>query len=192
MAKRQSGGEYNYARSTFAQTQESMEMFFDDQVAPLAGGVILSLLTILFGFSLGGIFGALESGFKPMMRAKGAKVLDTVYGGDEAALTAAVNRGWKYAIRGHLHGGAIGTSSLVSILLLAMLGEPGWFEQVCAWALGAGGMLYSAYWILAGFRVPLTGDGKTAKESLWYIAIPGAGLCLGGLAGTILAFILAL
>ena len=52
MAKRRPRGEYNYARSTFAQTQESIEMFFDDQVAPLAGGVILSLLTILFGFSL--------------------------------------------------------------------------------------------------------------------------------------------
>jgi hypothetical protein len=169
-----------------------MEIFVDENLQPMAGGIILSLLTILFGFSLGGIFGALESGFKPWLRAKGEKVLDSVYGGDRDKLESSVNRGWKYAIRGHLHGGALGTSGLVAILLLALLGEPGWFEILCAWALGAGGLLYSAYWIMAGFRVPVVGNGKEAKESLWWIAMPGAGLCLGGLAGTILAFIIAL
>jgi hypothetical protein len=167
-------------------------MTFDDQLAPLAGGVILSLLTILFGFSLGGIFGALESGFKPWMRARGEKVLDTVYGGDRDKLEAAVSKGWKYAIRGHLHGGAIGTAALASIMLLTTLGEPGFIEIASAWALGAGGMLYSAFWIFAGFRTPLVGNGSQAKESLWYIAMPGAGLCLAGLVGTLIAFIAAL
>lgn len=165
---------------------------FDDQLAPLAGGVILSLLTIFFGFTLGGVFGALESGFKPWMRKRGETVLDTVYGGDRDKLEKAVSKGWKYAIRGHLHGGAIGTASLSCIVLLALLGDPGFIETASAWAFGAGGLLYSSFWILAGFRTPLVGDGSQAKESLWYIAMPGAGLCIAGLVGTMVAFIAAL
>lgn len=164
-----------------------MNAFAETQLLPLAPGLLLSLASIFFGFALGALFGALESGFKPMMRASGMAVIDSVYGGDTEALEKAISKGWKYAIRGHIHGGAIGTSALASILLMALLGEPGLLEKISAVSFGAGSLLYSSFWIFAGFKAPKVGKPKEAKESLWWIAMPGAGLCMIGLVGTFLS-----
>lgn len=164
-----------------------MNEFAATQLLPLTPGILLSIASIFFGFALGALFGALESGFKPMMREAGMKVLDTAYAGDKDKLEAAVSKGWKYAIRGHIHGGAIGTSALACILLMAMLGPPGMLEQISALAFGAGSLLYSSFWIAAGFKAPKVGKPKEAKESLWWIAMPGAGLCMIGLVGTFLS-----
>lgn len=161
-----------------------MNEFAATHVLPLAPGILLSLASIFFGFVLGAIFGALESGFKPKMRAAGMAVIDTVYGGDKEKLEKAVSKGWKYAIRGHIHGGAIGTSALACILLMALLGEPSLLEKISALAFGAGSLIYSSFWIFAGFKAPKVGKPAEAKESLWWIAMPGAGLCLIGLVGT--------
>ncbi len=164
-----------------------MNEFAHTQLLPLAPGILLSLLSIFFGFVLGALFGALESGFKPIMRENGKKVLDTVYGGDTDKLEAVVSKAWKYAIRGHIHGGAIGTSALACILLLSLLGAPGLLEKVSAVSFGAGSLIYSAFWIVAAFKAPSVGKPKQAKEDLWWIAMPGAGLCLIGLTGTFIS-----
>jgi len=164
-----------------------MNAFAHDQLLPLAPGIILALLGILFGFVLGALFGALESGFKPILREKGRAVLDTVYGGDADKLEAVVSKAWKYAIRGHIHGGAIGTSALATILLLSLLGEPGWLEKISALSFGAGSLLYSSFWLAAAFTAPAVGKPKQAKENLWWIAMPGAGLCLIGLVGALIS-----
>lgn len=160
------------------------------QILPLAPGLLFSIASIFFGFALGALFGALESGFKPMMREGGMKVIDSVYGGDTEKLEKAVAKGWKYAIRGHIHGGAIGTSALACILLMGVLGEPGMLEKVSSLAFGAGSLIYSSFWIFAGFKAPKVGKPKEAKESLWWIAMPGAGLCMIGLVGTFLSLLI--
>jgi hypothetical protein len=165
-----------------------MEQFVDTRLVPLAPGIIFALLGIFFGFALGALFGALESGFKPLLRASGQKVLDSVYGGDADKLEAVVSKAWKYAIRGHIHGGGIGTSALASILLLSLLGPPGLLEIVSAWSFGAGSLIYSSFWIAAAFKAPSVGKPKQAKEDLWWIAMPGAGLCIIGLVGTLISF----
>lgn len=164
-----------------------MNEFADTQLLPLAPGIFLSLLSIFFGFSLGALFGALESGFKPIMRESGKAVLDSVYGGDTDKLEAVVSKAWKYAIRGHIHGGGIGTSALACILLLALLGPPGLLEKISSLSFGAGSIIYSSFWLFAAFKAPSVGKPKEAKESLWWIAMPGAGLCLIGLVGTFLS-----
>ncbi|MDG2308787.1 MAG: hypothetical protein P8R42_29755 [Candidatus Binatia bacterium] len=164
-----------------------MNDFADTQLLPLAPGIILSLLSIFFGFVLGALFGALESGFKPIMRESGKAVLDTVYGGDAAKLEAVISKAWKYAIRGHIHGGAIGTSALACILLLALLGPPGLLEKISATSFGAGSLIYSSFWLVAAFKAPAGGKPKQTKEELWWIAMPGAGLCLIGLVGTLIS-----
>lgn len=46
---------------------------------PLAPGVISALLAILFGFVLGGAFGAAEESIKAHVNRSGEEVLDTVY-----------------------------------------------------------------------------------------------------------------
>jgi len=167
-----------------------MTEFAQTQLLPLGPGLFLSLVSIFFGFVLGALFGALESGFKPMLRKRGEAVLDEVYGGDVDKLEEVVAKGWKYAIRGHIHGGAIGTSALAANLLLALLGVPGTLEKLSALFFGAGSIIYSFFWLAAAFRAPVVGKPKQAKEDLWWIAMPGAGLCLVGLVGSMLALCL--
>lgn len=166
-----------------------MDDFAQTQLLPHAPGIILALISIAYGFALGGLMGYLDSDAKDMLRQRANRVLDTVYGGDEEKREKVVSKGWKYCIRAHIHGGAIGTSALTAILLLALLGPPGLLERLSSLAFGAGALLYSIYWLLAGIRTVEMGVPKQAKESLRLIAIPGAGMAIAGLVGTILAFL---
>ena len=47
-------------------------------------GILLALLTLLYGFGLGGAFGAFEDNIKGSLEASAISVKDTVYQGDEA------------------------------------------------------------------------------------------------------------
>ncbi len=151
---------------------------------PLAAGLLLAFTTILFGFALGGAFGAVEAPIKKRLETSGTAVLDTVYKGDVAAKDAVVKKSWEYLQRAHLHGGAIGTAAAVAILALILLCPPRPLEKASALAFGAGGLLYSTFWLVAGLKAPGMGSTGLAKESLSFMAIPGAGLCLLGLLGT--------
>jgi hypothetical protein len=153
----------------------------------LAPGVILALLSILFGFFLGGAFGAAEDAMKNRLRVSADNVLDTVYGGDEQKRDAVVSKSWSYLKRAHLHGGGIGATALAAIVLLALLGPPGRLERISSAAFGAGALLYSIFWLAAGFTAPALGSTGAAKEALGFLALPGAGLSLLGLLGTLIA-----
>lgn len=161
----------------------------NENMKPLLPGAILALSAILFGFLLGGLFGAAEGAIKGQLRASADAVFDTVYDGDEARRDKIVNKSWSYLKRAHLHGGAIGAVALAAIVLLGMLGEVGILERVSSLALGGGALLYSVFWLIAGFMAPGMGSTGDAKEALDFLAIPGAGLCLLGVAGTLLSTI---
>lgn len=152
---------------------------------PLAAGLLLAFTAVLFGFALGGAFGAVESRIKGRLERSGAAVLDTVYKGDVAAKDAVVKKSWEYLQRAHLHGGAIGTAAAVAILALILLCPPRPLEKASALAFGSGALLYSVFWLCAGLIAPGLGSTGQAKETLSFMAIPGAGLCLLGLLGTI-------
>jgi hypothetical protein len=152
----------------------------------VAAGACLALLAILFGFVLGGAFGAVEDRIKGRLEASGSAVVETVYKGDAAAKDAVVKKSWSYLTRAHLHGGAIGTAALASIGALILLTPLGLPAQLSALAFGAGALLYAAFWLIAGFIAP--GMEHGAAESLAFIAIPGAGLCLLGACGTLSAW----
>lgn len=155
----------------------------------MAVGACLSLLAILLGFSLGGAFGAAESLILRRLDRSGTAVLQTVYQGDVAAKDAVVKRSWANLQRAHLHGGAIGTASLASILALVLLSRLGALAKASTLAFGSGALLYSLFWLVAGFTAPGLGGTGVAKESYSFIAIPGAGLCILGLLGTILSVV---
>ncbi len=152
---------------------------------PLLPGAILALLAILFGFGLGGAFGAAEDSIKGSLRSSADAVFDTVYQGDAGKRDAVLSKSWAYMKRAHMHGAAIGTAALSAILLLALLGNAGLFERILSLSLGAGALLYGIFWMLAAFTAPSLGSTSAAKESLGFLAVPGAGLSLLGVCGTL-------
>jgi hypothetical protein len=153
----------------------------------IAAGACLAPLAMLFGFGLGGAFGAVEGSIKRRLDGSGAAVLQTVYKGDAAAKDAVVKKSWDYLIRAHLHGGALGTAALASILLLLVLGRAGTLEKSSALAFGSGALIYASFWLVAGLIAPGMGSTGAAKESLAFMAIPGAGLCILGACGTLVS-----
>jgi hypothetical protein len=143
-------------------------------------GLCLAMLGILFGFVLGGVFGAAEDSLKEYLQAQGEAALTSAYGGDEAAMEAVVTKSWSYFKRAHMHGGAIGTSSVALIVMLILLCRPGKLASTAAIASGLGAVLYPVFWLWAGAIAPGMGSTGAAKEALEFIAIPGAGACLAG------------
>ncbi|QDT00457.1 hypothetical protein [Adhaeretor mobilis] len=154
---------------------------------PLAPGIILALLSIAFGFLLGGAFGAAEDSIKGHLRSSADPVFETVYQSDASKRDAVLSKSWEYMKRAHLHGGAIGAAALASIVLLGLSGSTGLLERTSAAAFGAGSLLYSGFWLVAGLAAPSVGSTGAAKEALSFLAIPGAGLCLLGIGGTLLS-----
>ena len=149
-------------------------------------GLFLSMAAILYGFAIGGAFGLAEAAMKDNLNQSGTAVLDAVYKGDVAAKDAVVAKSWEYMKRSHLHGGAIGAAGVGFILAMIVLCRPGRMAGWCAVAFGSGAIIYSVYWLFAGLIAPGMGSTGEAKEALNFIAIPGAGLTLLGMTGSMI------
>lgn len=158
-------------------------------IKALAPGAFLALLSIAFGFVLGGAFGAAEDSIKGHLRSSADAVFETVYGGDASKRDAVVSKSWTYLKRAHLHGGAIGAAAVASIALLGLFGRIGRLERATSLAFGAGALVYASFWLAAGLKAPALGSTGDAKEALRILAIPGAGLCLLGIAGTLFSIV---
>jgi len=165
---------------------------------PLAGAA-LGLIAIVFGFGLGGAFGAAEDAIKARLQAS-AEAAQGLYlakaaaeADPEAAALAEskklLEKSWVYLQRAHLHAGALGTVTLAVSLLLGRLTAPWRLKQLASVCLGVGAVLYPLFWMLAAFRAPGLGSTGAAKDSLSWLAIPGSGLCLIG-AGLALLLVL--
>lgn len=151
-------------------------------------GIVLSLITLLFGFGLGGAFGAFEDKIKGSLASSAMAVKDSVYNGDEAAMGKVTSKAWTYMKRAHMHANGIGTSSLVLILLLAAVPASMTIRRCVAAGLGAGALGYSSFWLFAARRAPALGSTHDAKESLSWLAVPSAGLLLVGLIAVLVLF----
>lgn len=162
-----------------------MDTFAATRLNPLLPGFVLALCALLFGFGLGGAFGAAEDNIKGVLEADAAAVVATVYEGDQAKADAVVSKSWSYLKRAHMHAGGIGAAALAMLLLLAMLGPPTGATRLTALALGLGAVLYPLFWLLAGFKAPGLGSTGAAKDALEWMAIPGAGAVLLGTFGTL-------
>jgi hypothetical protein len=139
-------------------------------------GLALALLTILFGQAMGIVFGVNEDLFHDRFRASALEVRDTIYKGDDAAIELVLNRAWRYMLRAHLHAGGMGTTALALIILLGIVCPPRKLAAAASVALGAGGLGYALYWLLAGFRAPGMGGTGPAKESLSWLAMSTSGM----------------
>ncbi|HDZ20832.1 hypothetical protein LCGC14_0366670 [marine sediment metagenome] len=149
-------------------------------------GLVLALLTIAFGFFLGGAFGLWEDSMKGHLEAQAQAADESVYEGDAAKMKTITDKSWVYLKRAHLHGGAVGGVALVIILLVAALPVHRCVKAMDALALGLGGLGYSVSWLLAGLRAPALGSTGLAKESLAWFARLSAALVLAGVCAAIL------
>ncbi len=145
---------------------------------PALPGLTLAVLTLLFGFGLGGLFGLNEDAIKSRLTASAAAVQGSVYQGDDAAAQAVVAKSWTYMQRSHLHAGGLGTAAVALTLLVVLLGASPAITRAASLGLGAGALGYSVFWMWAGFRAPALGSTGAAKASLEWLAMPSAGLLL--------------
>jgi uncharacterized membrane protein len=150
------------------------------ELRPMRWGIMLSLTAILFGFVLGGIFGAIEAPLQDQLRQSGELVLSSVYNGDKAALDKVLAKSWTYYKRAHMHAGAIGTATLLMAMLLGGLPGSETMKRFVSLGLGLGAIGYSSFWLAAGRMAPALGGTGAAKEALTWLAVPSAGLLLLG------------
>jgi hypothetical protein len=121
-------------------------------------GLAVAVLTVLFGFAMGGIFGLNEDIVKNRLATSASAVTATVYQGDAAAAEPVVAKSWEYMQRAHLHGGAIGTAAVGLIVVMLLIGTTPRATRVLSLALGLGGLGYAVFWMWAGFIAPGLGS----------------------------------
>jgi len=153
-----------------------MRDIFESHLRPLGLGLILALLAGLLNIGLGIAFGAFEPSLKDGLEESGRAALVEKYGGDEAKMKAVTSKAWVYFQRAHLHGGAMSTSALACILLLAFARGPRRVMQGAAFGLGFGALGYGIFWLLAGKMAPGLGGTGAAKDALEWLALPSTGL----------------
>lgn len=148
---------------------------------------MLGMLTLLYGFGMGIVFGLAEDSVKGTMQESADAVMAEVYKGDQDKAKAVLSKAWSYQKRAHLHAGGLGAASLVLIVLLALATRPTIATRTAGVMLSAGALGYSAFWMLAGFAAPGLGSTDAAKESLAWLAMPTSGaVVLGTLATAVL------
>ena len=156
---------------------------------PVKFGIALAIFTILYGFMLGGSFGAKEDSIQEFLKSQAQPVFTTVYKSDQAKMDAVVDKSWNYMIRSHMHGGGIGTASLILITILALMNIQALIKIILSTGISLGGFGYSFFWLMAGIRAPALGSTGLAKESLSWLAIPSAGLLILGTLSVLLLVI---
>ncbi len=82
-------------------------------------GIVLALITLCYGFGLGGAFGAFEDNIKGHLKAESKSVLTDVYKGDEGKMKKITSKSWVYFKRAHLHANGLGVIALGLILFLS-------------------------------------------------------------------------
>jgi hypothetical protein len=140
-----------------------------------SAGLMLSILTILYGQGMGIVFGLNEDVIKTRLKTDAAEVLGTIYENDGVAAKAVVDKSWNYMERAHLHAGAMGTTAVALTAILCLVGASRPATAAISATLGAGGFGYSVFWMWAGFRAPGLGSTGDAKESLKWLAMPSSG-----------------
>lgn len=159
---------------------------------PVLPGLLLAVTTLLFGFGLGVVFGLNEDIIKSRLKASADAVSTVMYQDDAAKSKAVLDKSWVYMQRAHLHAGGLGVVAVSLSLLVVLLGTGPRVARAVSLGLGAGGLGYSVYWLLAGLRAPGLGGTTAAKESLTWLAIPASGIFVASTAAVAVLILLAM
>ena len=113
-------------------------------------GIVLALLSILFGGLLGLSFGCCEDNIKSLLKEKAANVLSEKYAGKQELADKVIKKSWICIKRAHFHSQTMGIISIVFSLLVAWLKFPPSFNLVYLFlaALVVWIMVFSGYLLL--------------------------------------------
>ncbi len=138
-------------------------------------GVLVAMMAILFGGSLGLSFGCCEDNIKDILNRSAEKALSEVYKGDQAKADKVVKKSWVYMKRAHLHSQTMGVISIAFSLLAAWLSFPARLQLGISLLSGLGSLGYGVFWMGSGFLAPGMGSTGAAKESIALIAQASGG-----------------
>jgi len=84
-------------------------------------GILIAMIAILFGGSMGLSFGCCEDDVKGFLKSQADSVFQEKYGGVQAKKDKVVNKSWIYMKRAHLHSQTMGVIAIAFSLLVAWL-----------------------------------------------------------------------
>lgn len=160
-------------------------------IRPVLLGLILGVITLLFGFGLGVVFGLKEEALKEKLTNDAMAVLDTRYEGDATKIRSVVNGSFTYFQRAHLHAGGLGAVAVTLSVVLVLLGTGARLARLVSGGLGVGALGYSTYWAWAALRAPALGGTGAAKETLAWYAIPMSGLMVASTVAVLVLLVMA-
>lgn len=151
-----------------------------DNLRAVRVGLALGLGAVALGFVLGAAFGAAEDRIKAALHARAEAVFAQHYQNDTAKRDKVSKKAWVYMKRAHLHANALGTLAIALCLWLGVLPGRRRLRAAAAALVGAGGLSYGLFWLLAAWRAPGLGGTGAAKDSLAWLAIPSVVALVGG------------
>ncbi len=138
-------------------------------------GVLVAVIAILFGGSMGLSFGCCEEDIKRILNSSAQESLSVKYEGDQTKADKVVKKSWVYMKRAHLHSQTMGVISIVFSFLVAWLSYPVKAQLTISMLSGLGSLGYGLFWMLSGFLAPGMGSTGAAKESVGLIAQASGG-----------------
>ncbi len=159
------------------------------QIKSLWIGIVLSMITLLYGFGMGATFGVAEDKIKGTLNTSAEEVFASVYKSDQAKMSKITKKSWIYFKRAHLHANGMGTAALAMIILLSFSNHLKTCQVITSIALGLGGLGYSSFWMFAGMAAPGLGSTGLAKESLTWLALPSVVLFISGTVSVLVIFL---
>ncbi|MFQ5449467.1 MAG: hypothetical protein ACE5E9_02505 [Nitrospinaceae bacterium] len=138
-------------------------------------GVLLAMIAILFGGSLGLSFGCCEDDIKGILKDKAHSVLSDKYQGKSSKARKVVNKSWSYLKRAHFHSQTMGVIAIAFSLLIAWLKIPPRLQMGISILAGFGSLGYGAFWFFSALLAPGMGSTGAAKEAVGLVAQVSAG-----------------
>lgn len=144
-------------------------------------GILISMVAILFGGSMGLSFGCCEEDVKRFLNEQAESVSQEKYDGVQEKKDKVVKKAWVYMKRAHLHSQTMGVIAIAFSLLVAGLNFHPKIQVGVSILSGIGSLGYGVFWLLAAALAPGMGGTHAAKEAVGLVAqISGASFFVSG------------
>jgi len=141
---------------------------------PIALGMVFAMMTLLFGETIGMVFGVAEDPVEEWISATIAANPanpDLVTKSPEAI----AKKSARYILRGHFHGTGIGAMSVGLILAIGASWVSARWKMLLSLGVGVGGFIYPICWLGAGLLMPSIGK-EAAKGAMEILVFPSIGM----------------